>query len=177
MTCNTFCNLCMITKLMNKWIFTFYKCNCHPFTLYLPYASLHHTVLDLCKYLMMQSSLWQMVCTRACEDAILYIPVGSAGRGHGQAPRGNAPAPPPRAPVSLEQLLAMQNDLMRLIVENETRHVAERPQPRHRDQNSSYSDFLASHPPVFADATDHLEADNWLRTTESKFGVLHCIEF
>jgi hypothetical protein len=30
----------MITKLMNKWMFTFYKCNCDSFTLCLPYAKL-----------------------------------------------------------------------------------------------------------------------------------------
>jgi hypothetical protein len=40
-----------------------------------------------------------------------------------------------------------------------------------------YSDFLATHPPVFADAIDPLEADSWLRTTESKFGLLHCTEY
>jgi hypothetical protein len=41
----------------------------------------------------------------------------------------------------------------------------------------SYSDFLAIHPPVFAYATDPLEADSWLRTTESKFRLLHYIEY
>jgi hypothetical protein len=40
MTCNAGCNLCMITKLMNKWMFTFCKCNCHSFALCLPYAKL-----------------------------------------------------------------------------------------------------------------------------------------
>jgi hypothetical protein len=35
-------------------------------------------------------------------------------------------------------------------------------------------DFLATYPPVFADATDPLEADNWLCTTEFKFILLHC---
>jgi hypothetical protein len=38
-------------------------------------------------------------------------------------------------------------------------------------------DFLATHPPVFTDATDPLEADSWLYTTESKFGLLHCTEY
>jgi hypothetical protein len=38
-------------------------------------------------------------------------------------------------------------------------------------------DFLATHPPVFANATNPLEADSWLRTTESKFGQLHYIEY
>jgi hypothetical protein len=65
--------------------------------------SLHHNLLDVCKYLMMQSSIWQMVRTRTYDDAILDIPKGSVGRGRGQVPRGGAPPPPP---VSLEQLLA-----------------------------------------------------------------------
>jgi hypothetical protein len=43
--------------------------------------------------------------------------------------------------------------------------------------DSLYSDFLATHPPVFADVTDPLEVDSWLRTTESKFWLLHCTEY
>jgi hypothetical protein len=39
-----------------------------------------------------------------------------------------------------------------------------------------YSDFLVTHPLVFTDATDPLEVDSWLCTTESKFGLLHCTE-
>jgi hypothetical protein len=65
---------------------------------------------------------------------------------------------------------------MRRLVENDERRGAERQQPRHQERDSSYSDFLATHQPVFANATDPLEADSWLRTTESKFGLLHCIE-
>jgi hypothetical protein len=74
----------------------------------------------------MQSSIWQMVCTRTSEDSILDIPEGSVGRRRGQVPCGGAPPPPPRLPVSLEQLLAMQNDLMRRLVENDERRGAER---------------------------------------------------
>jgi hypothetical protein len=71
----------------------------------------------------------------------------------------------------------MQNDLMRRLVENDERHGAKRQQPRHQERDSSYSDFLATHPPVFADAIDPLEADSWLCTIESKFGLLHCIKY
>jgi hypothetical protein len=79
---------------------------------------LHHILLDYCNYLMMQSWLWQMVRTRATDDDVLDIPEGSAPRecGHGQPPHGNAPSPPPRSPVSLEQLLATQNELMNLLI-------------------------------------------------------------
>jgi hypothetical protein len=88
--------------------------------------SLHHNLLDVCKYLMMQSSIWQMVRTRTFEDSILDIPEGSVGRGRGQVPRGGGPPPPP---VNLEQQLATENDLMRRLVENNEHHGAERQQP------------------------------------------------
>jgi hypothetical protein len=67
-----------------------------------------------------------MVCTRTFEELNCDSPEGSLGRGRGQVPRGGAPPPPP---VSLEQLLAMQNDLMRRLVENDERCGAERQQP------------------------------------------------
>jgi hypothetical protein len=115
-----------------------------------------------------------MVRTRTSEDSILDIPEGPVGRGCGQVPRGGAPPPPP---VSLEQLLATQNDLMRNLIENDEHRGTERQQPRHHERDSSYSDFLATHPPVFADVIDPLEVDSWLRTIESMFGLLHCTEY
>jgi hypothetical protein len=79
--------------------------------------------MDYCDYLMMQSYLWQMMLTRANGDDVLDVPEGSAthGRGRGQFSHGNAPPPPPRPPVSLEQLLATQIELMTLSFR--TRHV------------------------------------------------------
>jgi hypothetical protein len=70
-----------------------------------------------------------------------------------------------------------QNNLMHLLMENEIHHGADRLQPQHQDWDSSYSDFFATNPPIFAEATDHLEADNWLHITDSKFGLLHCMEY
>jgi hypothetical protein len=92
----------------------------------------------------------------------------------GQVPRSGAPPPPP---ISLEQLLATQNDLMRRLVENDEHHGTEHQQPRHQERDSLHSDFMATHPPIFAVATNTLEADSWLRTTESKFGLLHCTKY
>jgi hypothetical protein len=62
-------------------------------------------------------------------------------------------------------------------VENDKHCGAERQQPRHQERDSLYSDFLATHSPVFADATDPVEVDNWLHTIESKFRLLHCTEY
>jgi hypothetical protein len=91
---------------------------------------LHHILLDHYDYLMLQSCLWQMVHMRTTDDDVLDIPEGSAprGRGCGQPSRGNVPPPPPHPSVSLEQLLATQNELMTLLIQNEARRGAERPQ-------------------------------------------------
>jgi hypothetical protein len=120
-----------------------------------------------------------MVHTRVAQDAKFHILEGSAGRGHGrgQAPHGNLPPPPaPRSSVSIEQLLATQTELMSLLMQNEACCGVECPQHhQHQDMKTSYSDLLATHPPVFSGAWGPLEADDWLCTTESKFGLLHCI--
>jgi hypothetical protein len=71
----------------------------------------------------------------------------------------------------------MQNDLMRRLVENDESRGAERLQSQHQERDSSYLDFLPTHQPVFANVTDPLEADSWLHTTESKFGLLHYTEY
>jgi hypothetical protein len=39
-----------------------------------------------------------------------------------------------------------------------------------------YSDFAATHPPLFTEAGEPLEDDHWLRVMESKFRLLHCTE-
>jgi hypothetical protein len=75
--------------------------------------------------------------------------------------------PPPRMLVSIEHLLATYNELMSVLVQNEARRGAERLQHhRHQDMNTCYSDFLATHPPIFSGAKDPLEADDWLCTTK-----------
>jgi hypothetical protein len=110
----------------------------------------HHILLDIYKYLMMQSSISQMVRTRTSKDLILDIPEGSIEHGRGQVPCGGASTPPPHPPISLEQLVATQNDLMRRLVENDKHRGAERQQPWHLERDSSYLDFLATHLLVFA---------------------------
>jgi hypothetical protein len=81
--------------------------------------------------------------------------------------------PPPLPPVSLEQLLAMQNKLMRVLTENLMQREAHLPHCQ-LGVETSYTDFLAMHPLTFVEAIDPLEVDNWLHIIESKFGLLHC---
>jgi hypothetical protein len=66
---------------------------------------------------------------------------------------------------------------MRRLVGNDEHCGAECQQPRHQERDSSYSIFLATHPPVFVDVIDPLEVDSWLCTTESKFELLHYTEY
>jgi hypothetical protein len=92
------------------------------------------------------------------------------------AAHGTPPPPsPPPPPVSLEQLLATQNELMRVLTKNLMQHEV-RPPNRQPRVETSYTDFLATHPLTFVEATDPLEVDNWLRIIESEFELLHCIE-
>jgi hypothetical protein len=41
---------------------------------------------------------------------------------------------------------------------------------------TTYSDFTTTHPPLFTEAGESLEADHWVRVIESKFELLRCIE-
>jgi hypothetical protein len=67
---------------------------------------------------------------------------------------------------------------MILLIQNETCRGAEQPQhPRRQDMNTSYSEFLSTHPPLFSGAKDPLEADDWLHTTKSKIGPLHYTDY
>jgi hypothetical protein len=71
-----------------------------------------------------------MVRTRATEDATLDIAEGSIGHGHGRghAPHVNPPPPPSCTPDSIEDLLATQNELMRVLMQNEAHRGIDRPQ-------------------------------------------------
>jgi hypothetical protein len=66
-----------------------------------------------------------MVQTRAAEDAALDIPKGSIGCHHGQVLHADPPPPPPRAPISIEDLLTTQKELMRVLVRNEAKRGEE----------------------------------------------------
>jgi hypothetical protein len=125
------------------------------------------------------SYLWQMVSTCTgdfTQDApeLSNAHAGAATNILCNAAHGTPlPPPPPLPSVSLEQLLATQNELMRVLTENLIQREAHL--PHHQPGvETSYTDFLATHRPTFAEAIDPLEANNWLCIIESKFGLLHC---
>ena len=86
------------------------------------------------------------------------------------------PPPPPSLAQAIAAVLESreeQTELLRHLVHNSTR---QRGRQEQGGQRATYADFLATHPPVFSDAEDPMEAENWLRVIESKFGLLLCID-
>jgi hypothetical protein len=43
-------------------------------------------------------------------------------------------------------------------------------------RETTYLDFSETRPPLFVKAEDPLEADEWIRVIEQKFGLLRCSE-
>ena len=72
------------------------------------------------------------------------------GRGHGCVP----PHAPPQPPPTIEQLLAVQTQLMQALVQNQQNY------PIGGALRDKRGEFLEVYPPVFSHATDPLEADD-----------------
>src|SRR6266542_3447432 len=82
-------------------------------------------------------------------------------------------SPPPPPPPTLAEIVAQQAQLINLLVQgqlnNQQGHV-----PRGPNRESSYADFESTRSPIFTTAVNPLEADNWIRTMESKFSLIRC---
>jgi hypothetical protein len=85
------------------------------------------------------------------------------------------PPSPPMPLVGLERLLAPLNAIVQKLAAIDERQAGQS-QSHQQPQESSYFDFLATQPLKFAEATDPLEANHWLRVTEPKLGLLHYTE-
>jgi hypothetical protein len=92
-------------------------------------------------------------------------------------PNGNLPPPPTlaQAIASILESCDEQTKLLRQVVANSARsgHGAWNASA---PTSTTYGDLAATHPPLFTEAGEPLEADHWLRVIESKFGLLHCTE-
>ena len=102
---------------------------------------------------------------------------------------GGVPEPPPVPPTLADAIAA----LVHVTVENARllQEIAQSNQNmvhnqnmvqgncgrNHNRQEATYVDFTDTRPPVFTKADEPLEADDWLRTMEQKFDLIHCTEF
>jgi hypothetical protein len=81
----------------------------------------------------------------------------------------------PQAIASILESHNEQTKLLRQLMANSTRGgngTRNAPAPA----LTTYSDFMATHLPLFTEAGEPLEADYWLHAIESKFGLLRCTE-
>ncbi|GJM94010.1 hypothetical protein PR202_ga10619 [Eleusine coracana subsp. coracana] len=122
-----------------------------------------------------------MVRTRNTNELHGEQPEGSRARGT-DSPLGTPPPPPPSNPMQMmaqffASMMESQQQQAEFMREVAQQNLATRNARGHHDgapQNSSYSDFLATRPPTFSSTTEPMEAENFLRMLESKFGLLNC---
>ena len=84
---------------------------------------------------------------------------------------GSGSQQPPPPPSNLAELMAMQTELLRQLIQGQQNP----PRQQHGGRDAlpaGYQEFFGTHPPLFSKADDPLDADAWLRTIESKFALL-----
>jgi hypothetical protein len=118
-------------------------------------------------------SLIAKLMVMCLDDRMVNTHNGRAGAENAQ---GNRNLPPP---LSLTQAIASilgsryeRTELLCQLMANSARggngaRNSATPAP------TTYSNFVATHPPLFTVAGEPLEADHWLRVMESEFGLLH----
>jgi hypothetical protein len=101
-----------------------------------------------------------------------------AGTSRGQ---DDTPRPPPLSPTLTEAITALVNAtadntrFLREMARNQFQQQGGRAPPQ-GPRETSYLDFSETHPPLFVKVEDPLEADEWVRVMEQKFGLIRCTE-
>lgn len=93
------------------------------------------------------------------------------GFSHGQASGSQQPPPPP---PSLAEIMALQTELIQQLVQGQQnqQHSQQQGHENYIPQAAGYQEFLGTHPPLFHQTDEPLDADAWLRTIESEFSLL-----
>jgi hypothetical protein len=95
--------------------------------------------------------------------------------------REDTPNPPPVPPTLAKAIAALVNAtadntrFLREMAGNQFQQQGGRAPP-HGPRETSYLDFSETRPPLFVKAEDPLEADEWVRVMEQKFGLIRCTE-
>jgi ectoine hydroxylase-related dioxygenase (phytanoyl-CoA dioxygenase family) len=95
--------------------------------------------------------------------------------------REDTPNPPPVPPMLVEAIAALVNAtadntcFLRVMAGNQLQQHGRRAPPQ-GSRETSYLDFSETRPPLFVKVEDPLEADEWIRVMEQKFGLIRCIE-
>ena len=95
--------------------------------------------------------------------------------------REATPNPPPVPPTLAKAIAALVNAtaentrFLREMAGQQLQQQGGRGYPQ-GPRETSYLDFSETRPPLFIKAEDPLEADEWIRVIEQKFGLLRCSE-
>jgi hypothetical protein len=96
------------------------------------------------------------------------------GTSRGQEDTPNAPPVPPTLAEAIAALVTATADNTRFLHKmagQQLQQQGRRAYPQ-GPRETSYLDFSETHPPLFVKAEDPLEADEWIRVIEQKFGLL-----
>ncbi len=100
------------------------------------------------------------------------------GTSHGREDTPNLPPVPPTLAEAIAALVNATADNTRFLREmagNQFQQHGGRVPPQ-GPRETSYLEFSETHPPLFVKAEDPLEADEWIRVMEQKFGLIRCTE-
>jgi hypothetical protein len=101
-----------------------------------------------------------------------------AGTSRGQEDTPNPPLVPPTLAEAIAALVTATADNTRFLHEmagHQLQQQGRRAYPQ-GTRETSYLDFSETRPPLFVKAEDPLEADEWVRVIEQKFGLIRCPE-
>jgi len=89
------------------------------------------------------------------------------GRGRGRGMDANVP-------ITMEELMQIQNEMMHAFMQHLQHQPAPPPPPVHvRDKRG---EFMKGRPPVFTHSADPMEADDWLRAVERQLNIAQCYD-
>jgi hypothetical protein len=100
------------------------------------------------------------------------------GTSRGREATPNPPTVPPTLAEAVAALVNATTDntrFLREMVGQQMQQQGRRAYPQ-GPRETSYLDFSETRPPLFVKAEDPLEADEWIRVIEQKFGFLQCME-
>jgi hypothetical protein len=115
----------------------------------------------------------------------VYDATEAGGSATGNENRDPPPPPPPYTPKQFfAQFLGSQRNMenMQPNMEAVLRHIADNTRRGlnlgglKANQYSSFKDFMSTRPPIFKEAAEPLDAEEWMNTMEDKFCVMRMTE-
>ena len=89
------------------------------------------------------------------------------GRGRGRGNGGNAP-------ITVEELMQTQNEMMHVFMQHLQQQPPPPPPPPPVHVRDKRGEFMKGRPLVFTHSADSMEAGDWLRAVERQLNIAQC---